>query len=136
MTEPETFMIPLTGLQPSQLFINQEKLEAVRSHIDFSDIEVIPPIPVKSLDGRLVMTDGHTRAFAAHLAGLKMVPITYEQDDLDWEAYRICVGWCRESGITTIAELQNRVVDPADYQTLWLDRCERMQEGLARKGKT
>lgn len=135
MKKPETFMMPLTALQPSQLYINQEKLEAVRSRIDFSDIEMIPPIPVQSLDGRLVMTDGHTRAFAAHLAGLKMVPITYEQDDLDWEAYRICVGWCRDAGITTIAELQNRVVDPGDYQILWLDRCKKMQEGLARKEK-
>ncbi len=49
---------------------------------------------------------------------------------MDWEAYRICVQWCRQEGIDTIADLQDRIVEPDDYQVLWLDRCRIMQEEL------
>ena len=31
------------------------------------------------------MTDGHTRAVAAVRAGLKTVPLVWDEDELDWD---------------------------------------------------
>lgn len=123
-------------LQPSQLFINQEKLAVLQSKIDFSDPTNVPPIPIKKLDDQWVMTDGHTRAFAAHLAGISTVPVYLDEDELDWEAYRICVRWCQEAGIDTVASLADRVISDERYQKVWLDRCLQMQNRLAEKRKS
>ena len=79
----------------------------------------------------VVSTDGHTRAFAAYLHGLSEIQVVWDEDDLDWEAYRICVEWCRREGIRSIADLRDRVVSPQQYQLLWLDRCHEMHQQLA-----
>jgi hypothetical protein len=121
----------LSGLQPSQLYISRQKLAALQARVDFSKTQDITPVPVKYLDRRWVMTDGHTRAFAAHSAGLREIPTLLEEDDLDWEAYRICVDWCQEVGITEIADLEGRILEAGDYDEKWLTRCEIMQQGLA-----
>lgn len=121
---------PLSALQPSQLFINQEKLERLCSRIDFSYPENIPPIPVKKMNGMWVITDGHTRAFAAHQAGLDKVPTVPEIDELDWEAYKICVDWCINSGIKEVSDLEDRVIDADSYETRWIARCKRMHDKL------
>ncbi len=120
----------LSELQPSQLYINREKLEALQSAMDFNQPGDLPPIPVKFLDGAWVMTDGHTRAFAVHKAGGERVPIIRDEDALDWDAYRICVDWCREAGIEQIADLEGRVISSNAYDALWIARCRRMQARL------
>lgn len=135
LSNHQILWMSLSTLQPSQLYINKEKLSVLRSEIDFSDPVNIPPIPVKDLDDRWVMTDGHTRAFAAYLAGNTRLPVYLDEDELDWEAYRICVRWCREAGIESVADLQDRVISPERYKLLWLDRCLQMQNRLAVKRK-
>lgn len=123
----------LRHLQPSQLYISREKLTSVQSRFDFSNPMGITPIPVKELGGLQVMTDGHTRALAAYLAGLSTVPTFADLDDLDWEAYQICVAWCHAEDIVSIADLVDRVVTSEDYERLWYDRCRAMQAALAKK---
>lgn len=132
----EILWMPLSALQPSQLFINEEKLSVLQTEVDFTDPANIPPIPIRDLDGRTVMTDGHTRAFAAYLAGTVKAPVYIDEDDLDWEAYRICVRWCQDAGINTVADLQNRVISPEQYKEVWLDCCLQMQNRLAKKRKS
>ena len=126
----ETFMMKLDRMQPSQLFISSEKLAQVMR--DFGPLrpDSLAPIPVKELAGKVIMTDGHTRALAALLAGLTEIRVVWDEDDLDWEEYDICVRWCEEEGIHTIADLKDRIVSPVDYQRLWLDRCQAMHDEL------
>ncbi|HVP15933.1 MAG TPA: nucleotidyltransferase [candidate division Zixibacteria bacterium] len=95
----------------------------------------VKPIPVKKIGKQVVLVDGHTRAFAAFLFGLSDVAVYWEDEDLDWEEYEICVEWCKEEGIRTISDLKNRIVSDKDYQVLWLDRCERMQKDLEARRK-
>ncbi|MFP3898701.1 MAG: hypothetical protein ACLFVD_05260 [Dehalococcoidia bacterium] len=126
----ETFMMKLDRMQPSQLFISSAKLAQVMR--DFGPLrpDSLAPIPVKELGGKVIMTDGHTRALAALLAGLTEIRVVWDEDDLDWEEYDICVHWCEEEGIHTIADLKDRIVSPVDYQRLWRDRCQAMHEEL------
>lgn len=134
--KPKIFYLPISELQPSQLYISQGKLAVLQNEIDFSDPANVPPIPVKELDGRRVMTDGHTRVLGAYLAGNSKVPVRVDEDELDWEAYRICVGWCQAEGIESVADLQDRVVSAERYKEAWLDRCFQMHNRLAEKRKS
>jgi hypothetical protein len=131
--QPQFIFAKLDQLQPSQLYISQDKLSAVQTTTDFSTPDGVQPIPVKILGGLRVMTDGHTRAFAAYLAGLIRVPTYDDPDDLDWEAYQICVDWCRSEGIHSVADLTGRVVNTENYERLWYNRCRAMQAELAKK---
>lgn len=130
-------MMRLDELQPSQLFISSEKLSQVMR--DFAPIttDSLPLIPVKELAGKMICTDGHTRALAALLSGLSEVRVCWEDDEMDWEAYEICVDWCEREGIHTVADLKDRIVPPAEYETLWLNRCKEMQQELeARRNRS
>jgi hypothetical protein len=82
------------------------------------------------LGDRLVITDGHTRALAAWLMGRDRIIARWESDPLDWEAYRICVHWCEESGISSVPDLTGRVLNTEKFRSLWLDRCLTMQSHL------
>ena len=124
------FAMKLTDIQPTQLFISKEKLAEVLREFDPSRME---PIPVKRLGDDVVMTDGHTRGFAAFLCGMQELPVVRDEDELDWEAYEICVAWCKEGAIRSVADLAGRVIGPAEYEEWWLGRCRKMHEELARR---
>ena len=119
------FKIELKGIQPSQLYINSEKLACV---IEKGSYE---PLPIKELNGRVIFTDGHTRAFASYLGGKTVIDVYWDDDDLDWQAYQICVDWCLQPGIYTIADLVGRVVTQDEYEIRWLRRCNEMHTRLA-----
>ena len=124
------FMMRLDEIQPSQLFISSQKLSQVMR--DFAPLtpDSLAPIPVRELGDRIILTDGHTRALAALLKGFSEVRVFREEDELDWEEYEICENWCQTEGIRTIADLKDRIVTPAEYEKLWLNRCKEMQQEL------
>jgi len=128
----KSFMMKLGEIQPSQLFINSEKLSLVMKTFDVNP-RSIEPIPVKKIGEQIVFVDGHTRVFAAFLKGMSEVKVYWEEDELDWDEYEVCVDWCKKEGIRTIADLKDRVISAKEYQVLWLDRCEKMQRDLEAK---
>ena len=123
--------VPLGSLQPSQLVVSSEKLAAVLAAWPDLDPTSLDALPARRYGDRLVLTDGHTRALAAHRAGLDAVLVIVDEDDLDDEAYEICARWCLAAGIESVADLDARVVSPADYERLWLDRCRALHRELA-----
>jgi hypothetical protein len=126
----KSFLMKLDRIQPSQLYISTDKLAEIMKTFPTPSHRLFEPIPIKKLSGDVIFVDGHTRAFAAFLRGLSEVPVYWEYEELDWEAYAICVKWCKDAGICTIADLKNRVASNEDYKVLWLDRCARMQAEL------
>ena len=133
MPMKDSFKLHPSKIQPSQLYISQSKLNRVLETIERGDIQMFEPIPIKEIDGELVSTDGHTRAIAWLLSGNEYVDVVWEDEDLDWEAYRICVQWCKDEGITKIPDLKQRVISHEDYEILWYERCKKMQDDLDRK---
>ena len=123
--------LELYKIQPSQLYISQKKLAAVLSLFEEGREQEMEPIPIKMLSGELVSTDGHTRGLAWYLNGYEKVPVEAETMELDWEAYRICVEWCKSEGIESIPDLHDRIIGHNTYQKVWLDRCRIMQDELA-----
>jgi len=124
------FLLSIDLIQLSQLYISSAKLAAVMKVFESGNEKELEPIPIKELDGNLVSTDGHTRLLAWYLHGYKEVECEWEDLEMDWDAYRICVQWCREENIDTLADLKDRILEPDEYQILWLDRCRVMQDEL------
>ena len=132
----KTFMMKLSEIQPTQLYISSEKLSKTMKTFNPNKPESIEPIPIKKLGKQTIFVDGHTRAFAAFLHNLTEVPVYWEDEELDWNEYKICVGWCKKERIRTIADLKDRVIPQEDYEKLWYRRCEKMQQDLARRKQT
>ena len=124
------FLMRLDQIQPSQLFINSKKLSQVMADSSGLSLDSIEPIPIKKLEKEVIFTDGHTRALAAYLCGIPEVSVFWDKDELNWEAYQICVKWCKEEGIYIIADLKDRVVSPEEYDVLWLKCCTVMHHDL------
>lgn len=116
----------LRDLQPSQFWISAKKLQDVETWFDAGDLSGFPPIPVKLLEDRPVMTDGHTRAVAALRAGLEAVPLIWDEDELDWEMYRICVDACRDRRVFSPVDLMERIVTESEYRENWDGWCDAM----------
>ncbi|NHJ33374.1 MAG: hypothetical protein FK732_10975 [Asgard group archaeon] len=127
------FLLKLTDIQPSQLYISEKKLAKTQKKFDPNDIESLEVIPVKKLGDDIIYTDGHTRAYAAYLLGWKEVKVEWETEDLDWEMYEICVDWCKQDGIYSIADLSSRVISHKEYETLWYERCNQLHKQMEEK---
>lgn len=120
--------IKLQDIQPSQFYISQEKIDKIKEWFQPQDLSNFEPIPIKALNGAIIFTDGHTRAWVAYEAGLEEVPVVWDEDDLDWELYQKCVDACLERDIKTIADLKGQVLSSEDYVTKWDYWCDELQE--------
>ncbi len=129
----DIFHISLSDIQPSQLYLCREKLIKIQSQFSKKSTAGFEPIPVKKLDSKIIFTDGHTRAFTAYLNGAYQVPVIWDVDELDWEAYRICVKWCESEGVLTIADFRDRIISESEYDELWINRCREMHEDLKKQ---
>lgn len=134
MAEP--FRVAIDRLQPSQLYISEAKLLRLDARVGPAHVHRLHPVPVRRVGEMLMLTDGHTRTYAAWRDGQTEVDAVWEEDELDWEAYAECVAWCRAEGIRSVADLSDRVVSGVDYERLWLDRCRVLQERLRRERAT
>jgi RimJ/RimL family protein N-acetyltransferase len=119
----DIFELPLAELQPSQLYISEGKLRLAKQWFDETDWANFDPIPIKQLDGKNVMTDGHTRAALAVINGWKTAPCCYETAELDWAAYAENVRWCEAEKILSPFDLARRAVPHKAYEELWRRRC-------------
>lgn len=72
MNKNNSFPMKLDVIQPSQLYISSLKLERLQEWFKPEEFDNYDPIPIKELNGRIIFLDGHTRAFAAYLRGVKM----------------------------------------------------------------
>ncbi len=128
-----TFQLRINQIKLSQIYVSSAKLESVMRVFEEGNESILEPIPIKEIDGRLVATDGHTRLLAWFLNDYEEVDCEWEDTEMDWDAYRVCMQWCEEEGIQTVADLANRIISPQEYEILWLERCRIMQEDLEMK---
>jgi hypothetical protein len=123
------FTLPLDRPQPSQLYLSQAKFRGVLAWFDPADPSY-DPVSVIELDDEWTLIDGHSRAFAAALAGHEDLRVVRDVDEHPRELYRECVSWCEDAGITSVGDLHGTLVSDEAYEELWLDRCSRAAEAL------
>jgi hypothetical protein len=129
------FEMNVDQIQPSQLYISKKKLTEIQKQFDSKKPGSLGVIPIKKLDDEIIFTDGHTRAFTAYLADFKSIKVEWETEELDWEMYQICVQWCKDESILTIADLKSRVIDHNEYEILWYKKCKDMQQKIIENRK-
>ncbi|CAG9621537.1 hypothetical protein BACCIP111883_02310 [Sutcliffiella rhizosphaerae] len=112
-------------IQPSQLYINQSKLENLERQFNPDEITSNHPLPIKKQKEQIFFTDGHTRAFMYYKAGKKEIPVYWDEDELDMELYMTCLGWCKENKIHFIGDLKDRILPNEIYKELWINRCKK-----------
>ncbi|HZJ89961.1 MAG TPA: hypothetical protein VFD05_04775 [Bacilli bacterium] len=122
--------ITFKNIHPSQFYLSKAKLEAVLFWFNPHDLSNFAPLPLKRFGDKIILTDGHTRAYAAYLAGLDRVPFVWDVDQLNWELYAKCVAACQKENVFTIQDLSNRIISSKDYATKWIKWCEALQESF------
>ena len=121
------FTMELSKIQPSQLYISEAKLQSAKTYLEQMELLSMNPLPVKRIGETIFFTDGHTRALALWEKGVREISVCLDEDDLNWMQYLICLKWCSDLEIRSVADLMNRVVDHTSYERLWNDRCRVMQ---------
>lgn len=119
--------LPLKELQPSQLYLSQDKVQKVTSWYDSSPMTPIFVRKFANCDD-WVITDGHTHAFVASLKGATTIPVQLDEEDYSdgvIKLYEQCIDWCREESISQISDLATRQLLQKDYQKRWIDRCQK-----------
>ena len=122
--------LSVLDIQPPQFHISEEKLERIGRWFDPLDLSNFEPLPIKKLNGRVIFTDGHTRAFAAWRAGVTRVPLTWDEDELDWELYQACVDACLDRKIASVADLNDRILPPEEYAEQWNGWCDELHRKM------
>ena len=103
-------------IQPSQFYIDEDKVNALENFIKNSKDIVIQV--VKSDEG-YICVDGHTRLFIAFLKNFKTVHAIETEFDNDTNYF---VSQAKKRNIFTIKELE--LVSHSDYNKLWNDFCD------------
>ncbi len=113
----ELFDLPLERIQPSQFYVDREKLEAVGSFIQRPEDIVIP---LMEYQGRYVSEDGHTRLWLACKRGYGQVRAFLEKD-----AGGYLTDFVREAqsrGIYHVEDMEE-LAHP-EYEVKWNRFCE------------
>lgn len=121
----------ITELGLSQIYLNRQKLLEIEKWFDPNDISNFKPLPVHDFgNGKLTLTDGHSRAFVAYKYGVDKIPVVYDTDDIvtsetGQKLYKNDIIWCERFDINNICDLESRIISDEEYQKLWIGRCSK-----------
>lgn len=108
--------IDIFELQPSQFFVNEDKVNAVSSFVNSSKDVVIPII---KKDEMIIVLDGHTRLYAASMKGIKTVFV------FDTETDQYIYDFVEEAqrrNIKNVSDLKR--LSHEDYEKEWYSYCD------------
>jgi len=117
-------------IKPSQLYISEKKIDEINKWFNKDDLSNFNPIPLKYINGKFVIVDGHTRAVVAIKNGLDKVPFEIEKEEWDWQMYDYCIKECEKRNINTPYDLLNYIVCESEYDLKWNKWCNSMQDDI------
>lgn len=110
--------LPLEAIQPSQFYVDEDKLKAVSAFIR-SENDIIVPVLYDSCTDRYVSMDGHTRMYYAYLQGWEKIRV-FESSDNDY-----IFGFAEEAkkrGVTKVSDIKR--LSHKDYEVRWNKFCD------------
>ena len=128
--------ISISELRLSQLYLNADKIAAIEAWFDPHNLSNFEPLYVHDFgDQQLTLTDGHSRAFVAYKNSVEKLPVVYDTNeivtsDTGMLSYKNDIEWCKRFGLRSIADLSTRIVTAAEYQNLWIERCDKAYDLL------
>lgn len=111
----QIFDIPICDIQPSQLYVDEKKCQAVESFITSSNDIIVPLISKQ----RFIMVDGHTRAFVAMQRGYQVIR-GYVVDEEEWMMK--ITDEVIKRGVRNIGDI--KMLGHEDYKERWLGFCQ------------
>ncbi|PLT30324.1 hypothetical protein [Peribacillus deserti] len=108
--------------------MNQAKLDHLTNSFTYNS-----PLPIRNLDGTIIFTDGHTRAFLYHSRNHSEIPVYWDEDELDEDLYKACLQLCESEGIKVIGDLKNRLLPNDQYEVEWIQKCVAISLELSEK---
>ena len=115
--------VKITDLHPTQLYLSEKKLQAIQMLDQSAEIINVDPISVLAYGDRLLITDGHHRAYQALLAGRDTISAEFDRDGGD-ELYHLYAQACEERKITSVLDLKNRILPQDEYEAKWYNWCD------------
>ena len=115
--------VKLTDLHPTQLYLSEKKLQAIQMLDQSAEIINVDPISVLAYGDRLLITDGHHRAYQALLAGRDTISAEWDRDGGD-ELYHLYAKACEERMIYSVLDLKNHILAQDEYEAKWYNWCD------------
>ncbi|MDE6945984.1 MAG: hypothetical protein K2P14_02245 [Anaeroplasmataceae bacterium] len=106
-----TFKLPLSILQVSTMFLNQNRIQELKPYFNPNDTV----IPVTILDEEYVILDGHHRVYLAYEEGMKMVDVYLDEKSPQIEEFLYLA---KEQNMKHIKDLS--ILSNQEYTDLWI----------------
>ena len=123
MVEEKEVEVKITDLHPTQLYLSKKKLQAIQMLDQSAEIINVDPISVLAFGDRLLITDGHHRAYQALLAGRDTISAEFDRDGGD-ALYALYAQACEEKKITSVLDLKHRILPQDEYEAKWYNWCD------------
>ena len=115
--------VKITDLHPTQLYLSEKKLQAIQMLYQSAENINVDPISILAVGNRLLITDGHHRAYQALLAGQDTISAEFDQDGGD-ALYALYAQACEERKISSVLDLKNRILPQDEYEAKWYNWCD------------
>ena len=115
--------VKIKDLHPTQLYLSEKKLQEIQMLYQSVEKPSINPISVLAFGDRLLITDGHHRAYQALLAGQKTISAEWDKDGGD-ELYHLYAQICEERKIYSVLDLKNHILAQDEYEAKWYNWCD------------
>lgn len=118
------FFLDLFQIRPSQLFLDQLKIDRLQGQFDPLNVRDNMPLPIQKIGGDVFFTDGHTRAYLYDRSRISLIPVYWDETEIDTALYQTCLRWCREEKVMFISDLKDRILSHQHFVEQWIRRCE------------
>jgi len=115
--------VNIKDLHPTQLYLSEKKLLDIQMLYQSVEKPSINPISVLAFGDRLLITDGHHRAYQALLLGQDTISAEWDKDGGD-ELYHLYMQACEERKIYSILDLKNHILPEDEYEAKWYNWCD------------
>ena len=115
--------VNIKDLHPTQLYLSEKKLQDIQMLYHSVERPNINPISVLAFGDRLLITDGHHRAYQALLLGQDTISAEWDKDGSD-EIYSLYAQVCEERKIYSILDLKNHILPQDEYEAKWYNWCD------------
>ena len=115
--------VKIADLHPTQLYLSEKKLQDIQKLYQSEDIIKVDPISILAVGNRLLITDGHHRAYQALLAGQDTISAEFDRDGGD-ELYDLYAQACEERKICSVLDLKNHILPQDEYEAKWYNWCD------------
>ena len=115
--------VNITDLHPTQLYLSEKKLQDIQMLYQSVERQNINPISVLAIGERLLITDGHHRAYQALLLGQDTISAEWDKDGGD-ELYHLYAQVCEERKIYSVLDLKNHILPQDEYEAKWYNWCD------------